>query len=122
VAFNTNAMGGHLNAYHTLYHLWLWIYWPGMYAVVKWMCQACPGCALLNQTQSKSLELFYNFPFEAPFVVMHFDAYAAGHHASFEGSDCYLIGCCSMTSFACMDPVTNPSATTFASAIMKILL
>jgi len=27
-----------------------------------------------------------------------------------------------MCSFACMEPVTNPSATTFASAIMKILL
>jgi hypothetical protein len=86
------------------------------------MCQACPGCALANPTCSKSSELIYNFPIEAPFLVMHFDGYAAGHHASFEGSDCYLIGCCGLSSFACMEPVINPSATTFASAIMKILL
>ncbi len=86
------------------------------------MCQACPGCALANQTRSKSLELIYNFPIEAPFLVMHFNAYAAGHHTSFEGSDCYLIGCCGMYSFACMEPVTNPSATTFAPTIMKMLL
>ncbi len=66
------------------------------------MCQACPGCALANPTRSKSSELIYNFPIEAPFLVMHFDAYAAGHHASFEGSDCYLIGCCGLSSFACM--------------------
>jgi hypothetical protein len=46
IAFHTNAMGGHLNAYWTLHHLWLLFYWPGMYAFVKQMCQACPGCAL----------------------------------------------------------------------------
>jgi hypothetical protein len=53
---------------------------------------------------------------------MHFDAYSAGKHSGFEGSDVYLIGCCGMCGFACMEPVSNPSATTFASAIMKILL
>jgi hypothetical protein len=86
------------------------------------MCHACPGCALSNPTRGKSSELVYNFPIEAPFLVMHFDAYAAGKHSGFEGLDVYLIGCCGMCSFACMEPVTNPSATTFASAIMKILL
>jgi hypothetical protein len=64
----------------------------------------------------------YNFPIEAPFLVMHFDAYAAGKHAGFEGSDLYLIGCGRMTGFSCMEPVVNPSAATFASAIMKMLL
>ena len=53
---------------------------------------------------------------------MHFDAYAAGRHAGFKGSECYLLGCCSMTGFDCMEPITNASANTFASAIMKILL
>ena len=86
------------------------------------MCQACPGCALANPTHSKSSELVYNFPFEAPFVVMHFDGYASGKHAGFEGSECYLLGCCGMTGFACMEPITHASATTFTSAIMKILL
>ncbi len=64
----------------------------------------------------------YGFPIEAPFLVMHFDAYSAGKHSGFEGSNVYLIGCCGMCGFACMEPVSNPSVTTFASAIMKILL
>ena len=53
---------------------------------------------------------------------MHFDAYAAGKHAGFEGLECYLLGCCGMTVFASMEPISHASATTFASAIMKILL
>ena len=85
-----------------------------MYAYVKQMWQACPGCALANPTLSKSSELVYNFPVKAPFVVMHFDA--------FEGSECYLLGCCGMTGFACMEPITHASATTFASAIKMIIL
>jgi hypothetical protein len=53
---------------------------------------------------------------------MHFDVYVAGKHVGFEGSYAYLIGCCRMCSFACMEPVSKPSLTTFASAIMHILL
>ena len=93
-----------------------------MYAYVKRICQACPRCALANPTHSKSSELVYNFPVKTPFVVMHFDVYANGKHAGFEGSECYLLGCCGMTGFACMEPITHASATTFDSAIMKILL
>ncbi len=122
IAFHTNSIGGHLNAYRMLHRLRLRYYWPGMYAYVKRMCHACPGCTLSNPTRGKSSELVYNFPIEAPFLVIHFDAYAAGKHSGFEGLVVYLIGCCRMCSFACMEPVTNLSATTFASAIMKILL
>jgi hypothetical protein len=93
-----------------------------MYAYVKRMCSACPGCALSNPCRGKSSKLVCNFPVEAPFLVMHFDAYAAGKHAGIEGSDAYLISCCGMCSFACMEPVSNPSSTTFASAIVRILL
>ncbi len=88
-----------------------------MYAYVKRMCQACPGCALANLTRGKSSELVYNFPIEAPFLVMFFNAYSAGKH-----TECYLIGCCRMCSFACMEPISSASATTIASAIMKVLL
>jgi hypothetical protein len=122
IAFHTNPIGGHLNAYRTFHRLRLRFYWPGMYSYVKRMCQACPGCALANPTHGKSSELVYNFPIEAPFLVMFFDAYSAGKHSGFEGSECYLIGCCGMCSFACMEPITRASATTFASSIMKILL
>jgi len=93
-----------------------------MYSYVKRMCQACPGCALAKPTCGKSSELIYNFPIEAPFFIMFFVSYSAGKHASFEGFECYLIGCCGMSSFACMEPITRASATTFASAIMRILL
>jgi len=50
------------------------------------------------------------------------NAYASGKHTGFEGLECYLLGCCGMTGFACMEPISHASATTFASAIMKILL
>jgi hypothetical protein len=93
-----------------------------MSAYVKRMCNACPGCALSNPNHGKSSELVYGFPIEAPFLVMHFDTYSAGKHSGFEGSKVYLIGCCGMCGFTCMEPVANPSATTFASAIMKIQL
>jgi hypothetical protein len=49
-----------------------------MYAFVKQMCQACPGCALANPPPSKLSELIYNFLIKAPFLVMHFDAYLIG--------------------------------------------
>jgi len=53
---------------------------------------------------------------------MHFNAFKAGNHESFEGHNCYLIGCCGMTVFSCGEPISRPSAKTFASEIMKILL
>ncbi len=99
IAFHTNPISGHLNAYRTFHHLCLRFYWPGMYSYVKRMCQACPGCALANPTCGKSSELVYNFPIEAPFLIMFFDAHSAGKHASFEGFECYLIvdaGCAAL--------------------------
>jgi len=57
IAFHTNAIGGHLNAYRTFHRLRLHFYWPGMYSYVKRMCQGCPGCALANPTRGKSSEL-----------------------------------------------------------------
>ncbi len=121
IAFHTNAIGGHLNAYRTLHWLHLRFYWPAMYAYVKRMCVACLGCALANPIRGKSSELVYNFSVKAPFLVMHFDVNVADKHISVKGSDAYLIGCCGMCSFA-MEPVSKPSSTIFALAIMHILL
>ena len=70
--------------------------------------------SLANPTHSKYSKLVYNFPVEAPFVVMHFDAYAADKHVGFEGSEFYLLGCCGMTGFACMEPIAHASATNFS--------
>jgi hypothetical protein len=122
VAFHTNPAGGHLNSYNTLNHLCLRYYWPDMYSYIKRMCSACPGCALANLTRGKSSKLVYNFPVEAPFKVLHVDAYSAGLHFGFEGSTSYLIGCCSMCSFGILEPVTSANASTFASAITKMQL
>ncbi len=35
--FHSNAIGNHLNAYHTLHHIRLHYYWPGMYSYIKQM-------------------------------------------------------------------------------------
>ena len=93
-----------------------------MYTYITKMCSACPGCALTNPTRAKSRELMYNFPIEAPFLVLHIDGYQAGKESGFEGSSHYLIACCGMCTFAVMEPVTYANATSYASAIMKIIL
>jgi hypothetical protein len=49
-----------------------------MYSYIKQMCAACPGCTLANPTKSKSSELVYNFPIEAPFLVHFAYTYYAG--------------------------------------------
>jgi hypothetical protein len=64
----------------------------------------------------------YNFPIEAPFLVLHIDGYQAGKETGFEGSSHYLIACCGMCTFATMEPITNANAASYASAIMKIIL
>ncbi len=122
ITFHTNPVGGHLNPYCTLHRLRLWYYWPGMYSYVKRMCSACPRCALSNPTKAKSSKLVYNFPIEAPFMVLHVNAYMAGAHSGFKGSKTYIVACCGMCSFGALEPVTGANATTFASAIMKIQL
>jgi hypothetical protein len=67
-------------------------------------------------------ELVYNFPIEAPFLVLHVNAYKADAHLGFEGLETYLVACCGMCTFGALEPHTGASATTFASAIMKIQL
>ena len=54
--------------------------------------------------------------------VIHIDGYAAGKQQGFKGSEICLIACCGMCTFAALEPVSNASAKTFASAIMKIML
>ncbi len=122
VAFHSNPVVGHLNTYRTLHCLRLCFYWPGMYSYIKRMCLACPGCILSNPTKRRSCELVYYFPIKAPFLVLHIDAYSAGAHSGFKGSDVYLVACCGMCTFGALEPVTGTNATMFASAIMKIQL
>jgi hypothetical protein len=120
VAFHLNPLGGHHNAYQTLHHLRLQFYWPGMYLYIKQMCQACLGCVLANPTKSKSCKLVYNFPIEAPFLVLHVNAYSAGVHTGFKDFHIYLVACCGMCTFGTLEPISGANAMSFASAIMKI--
>ncbi len=122
VAFHSNAIGGHLNAYRTLHRICLHYYWPGMYSYIKRMCAVCPGCTLANTTKRKSSELVFNFPIEVPLLVLFVDAYSAGKHSSFDGFETYLVACCGMTGFASMEPVQHANSKNNASAIMKIQL
>jgi len=87
------------------------------------MCNACPGCALANPTKSKFSKLVYNFPIEVPFLVLFIDAYSAGKHSSFDGSEVYFVACCGMTGFASMEPtIQHANSKNFVSGIMKIQL
>ncbi len=122
VAFHSNPLGGHLNAYCTLHHICLHYFWPEMYSYIKKMCNSRPGCALSNPGRGKSSELVYHFPIEAPFCVLFVDAYKAGNHSSFEGDEAYLISCWGMTSFAVMEPIKHATSQNVVSAIMKIQL
>jgi hypothetical protein len=55
-------------------------------------------------------------------MVLHIDGYQAGKESGFEGSSHYLIACCGMRTFAAMEAITNANATSYATAIMKIIL
>jgi hypothetical protein len=117
-----NPICGYLDAFWMLHCLRLHYYWPGMFSYVTKMCHACPGCALANPTKGKSANLVYGFPIEAPFLVLHNDAYSAGAHTGFKGSSTHLIACCSMCLSGALEPISNANAMTFASVIMKIML
>jgi hypothetical protein len=122
VAFHSNPIGAHLNPYHTFHCVCLQFCWPGMYTYITCMCCTCPGCALSNPNKANSRKIVYNFPFKAPMMVLHIDAYQAGNVKGFEGLEVYFITCCGMYSFATMEPISNTSAKAFASAIMRIIL
>ena len=93
-----------------------------MYSYIKRMRNACPGCALANPAKSKSSKLVYNFPIEAPFLVLFVNAYSAGKQSSFDGFEVYLVTCCGMTGFASMESIPHANSKNFASTIMQIQL
>jgi hypothetical protein len=54
--------------------------------------------------------------------VLFADAYSAGKHSGFEGSEVYLLVSDGMTGFSIMEPIQHANSTTFASGLMKIQL
>ncbi len=119
VAFHTNPINGHLNAYKTMHRICIHYYWLEMFSHIHHMCSACPGCTLTNPT-NKSLELVYHFPINAPFRVLLVDGYSARCQSSFEGDKTYLLAYCGMMGFAIMEPVKHATSTTFASALIQL--
>lgn len=122
IAFHANPIGGHFNPYRTYARLRLRYYWPGMYKYCQLMCKKCPGCALANGVIRASSELIYSFPVAAPFRVLHVDGYQAGDLSSFEGRKVHVIALDGMTSYACNQSVQKANSTSFAKALMKIIL
>ncbi len=122
VAFHSNPIGGHLNAYRSLHHLHLRYHWPEMFSYIKQMCQACPGCTLSNSLHGTSSELAYHFPIKVPFQVLFVDAYSTGKYSSFEGSKIYLIAACGMTDFSIMELIPYANSINIAYDIIKIQL
>ena len=106
IAFHSNPIGGHLNAYRTLHRLRLRYHWPEMYSFIKRMCSACPGCALANPTRSTSSELVYHFPIDAPFRVLFVNGYSAGKHSGFKGCE---VSYCSMRHDGVLCHGTHPA-------------
>ena len=122
VAFHSNPIGGHLNAYRTYHRIRQRYFWPGMFQYIKKMCNSCPGCSLSNITKNRSADLVYSFPIEAPMKVLFVDIYAAGAEINFVDTKYYLIAVCGMTSFAIAEDTAEQNSTVFASALMRIWL
>ena len=86
------------------------------------MISKCVGCRLANTTINKSSELMYSFPVDSPMSVLHIDGYTVGADVNFVGDRIFLIAVCGMCTFAVGEPVSKLSSTTFAQALMSIML
>ncbi len=104
IAFHSNPIGGHLNAYHTLHHLHLCYHWPEMYSFIKRLCNACPGCALSNPTCRYILRTGLSFSHWCS-ILGPLRRWLLCKHSGFEGSKAYLIAACGMTGFSVMEPI-----------------
>jgi hypothetical protein len=123
IAFQSNRSKGHLSISHIFQWIWLQFYWPkDVFIHPFYMCQSCPSCALTNPTCTKYSKLEYSFPIVAPFMVLHIDGYQPEKESGFKGSSHYPIACCGMCTFAVIKPDSTANASTYASAIMKIIL
>jgi hypothetical protein len=121
IAFHSNPIGGHFNAYHTFSHIRLCFFWPKMYHYATDLIQKCAACCLSISMLRKSSELVYHFPTMEPMSIMHIDCYHAGHLLTYDNIKCYIIGACNMTTFGLLEGITEPNSSTFAAAFFPIL-
>ena len=82
----------------------------------------CPGCILSDTSNRKVHELIYSFPVDEPMKVVHADVYTVGTELGFSGHRNFMVIVCGMCTFAVWEPLKQMNSTTFADAIMKILL
>jgi hypothetical protein len=94
----------------------------GNVAVHHLHVRCVPWMRAKEPNRGQSCELIYSFPIEAPMMVLHVDGYQAGKESRIKGSTHYLISCCSMCTFAAIEPISHANSTTYVSAIMKIIL
>jgi hypothetical protein len=83
-----------------------------------------------TRTLNGCVKLALDVHFRTPCVVHHWnlsiishfvDAYSAGKHSGFKGSEVYLI-VCGMPGFSAMETIQHVNSATFASGIMKVQL
>ena len=122
IAFHSNPIGGHLDAFRTFARMRLRFFFPGMFQYCKAMCKACLGCSLANATKRRSADLIYSFLIQAPMLVLHFNIYVVGAKQNFKGTQYYLIAACGMTGFLVCEPTAKQNAKAFAATLMKIWL
>jgi hypothetical protein len=121
-AFHANPIGAHFSVYRTYARIRLRYFWPGYFTYIKTMCSRCAGCNLANSIHNKSSELTYSFPIDAPFRVIHADAWTLGTDLSFSGDKSFMIVNCGMTAYVATEPLKEMNAKTFAAAIVTIML
>ena len=97
-------------------------YWPHMYKYIEKMISMCAGCYLADCSIRHTRELIYSFPVDEPFKVIHADVYTIGSELGFSGHKNFMVVICGLCTFACQEPLREMNSTTFADAIMKIML
>ena len=93
-----------------------------MFKYIDKMIYMCPGCIQSDTSNRKVHELIYSFPVDEPMKVVHTDVYTVCAELEFSGHRNFMVIVCGMCTFAVWEPLKQMNSTTFADAIMKILL
>jgi len=83
----------------------------------------CPHCKLANFTISKSVDLMYTFPDDAPFYVIHMDIYSPGKNIAYDEikSQYLLVIMDNMTGYTVAEPLSKLNAQTITMAYLKLM-
>ena len=122
IVFHSNPIGGYYGLHQTIVSLRLCFFWPKLCTYCTKMIVSCVGCRLANAKICPSRELAWKFPTNAPVTVLHVDRYQVGASVKFAGDKGFLITACGMCTFTIAEPVSKPSAKTYAQALMMIML